>query len=131
MGQPQRAKNIVQNICLSDEQIDALNKNDEARWFTIAMYTGLDKCGNCPKRMKCATDIIGQVRQSLNIPIPEDTSSSKIAETGIKIYEYLDQRLDESEKSDIIKMIKSGLGVNVETLLKILDHTFEECDEYD
>ena len=137
MGQPNYIKNSVRKLCLSDEQIEALQENDEAKWLTLAIYQGFLKCGNCGKRMKCATDLVGEVKRQTDIDVLlsemgdlDGMSNTKIAEVGMTIFDFLDEHLDEGEKYELAGELMGEFNIDPVDLINSFDKLFENCREY-
>ncbi|MGV9141610.1 MAG: hypothetical protein ACOC1X_01590 [Promethearchaeota archaeon] len=127
MGTPHRAKNMAKQLCLSERQLDAIEDDDTARYFTLAIYQILTKCGNCGKRMKCATDEIEILKRKGEIDVK---NSEYLARLIFSVFDAMDEVLEEEQQIELIEKVKDETGLTIDELISAINEMFGECEEY-
>ena len=134
MGEPKRVYNLIEKTCLTKEHLE--NIDDANEFFILSIYNGLMHCGNCGKRMKCATDLFTTFKRELPLDSilslldADNTDSDKIAKTVIEVWDILDENLTESQKYEIVYVLWDNLGIAPEDVISIFNDIYKNCDEY-
>jgi len=126
MGTEIRAKQIAREIGIDDErQLLALENNDTALYFTIALYNIFSKCGNCVWRMKCGTGLLDRI---LTERLPDKDVESEAFTSGLlKMFDYLQERLTPEDFQNLIGIFLEETGMELEDMVDYMDAMFGKC----
>ena len=134
MGEPKRVYNLIEKTCMTEEHLD--NIDDSNKFLILTIYNGLMHCGNCGKRMKCATDLMSAIKeytdfdQLLALLDLDNSKSEDIARTIIEIYDVLDKNLTENQKCDIVNIVWDNLGLEPEEIVAIFNEIYGNCEQF-
>ncbi len=134
MGQPKRVYNLIEKTCMTEEHLK--NLGDPNKFLILTIYNGLMHCGNCGKRMKCATDLMSALKEytdlddMLSLLNMDDSESQDMARTVVEIYDILDDNLTENQKYDIVNVIWDNLGLEPEEIVSIFNEIYGKCEQF-
>jgi len=134
MGEPGRAYGLIEKTCMTEKHWE--NIDDANKFLILSIYNGLMHCGNCGKRMKCATDLFSvlkeetDVKMLLNLMDLDGSTSDELASTVIEIFDVLDENLTENQKYEIVNIFWDNLGIEPDEFVKIFDEIYSKCDQY-
>lgn len=127
MGTDARAKSMARELGVEDErQLKALEENDTALYFTVALYNVFSKCGNCGWRMKCANGLMDRMLAKR----VEDLDTEALVNGMMKVFDFLKERLGDEDFHTMIKIILTEMNWTIEELLENLEKMFGKCVEY-